>query len=82
MHEVGFATSGARSAGASGADALERVWSALPDRDREVLRARYEEHLTIEQIARAARATEKAIESRLGRARERFKKLWQREDSR
>jgi RNA polymerase sigma-70 factor (ECF subfamily) len=63
-------------------EALTRVWAALPERDQRVLRARFEEQRSIAEIAAAFSASEKAIESLLGRARERFRRLWLREEQR
>ncbi|MBL8900853.1 MAG: sigma-70 family RNA polymerase sigma factor [Planctomycetes bacterium] len=64
------------------AETLARIWSALPERDRRVLRARFEEHRSIAEIAALFSASEKAIESLLARARERFRRLWIREEHR
>jgi RNA polymerase sigma-70 factor, ECF subfamily len=50
---------------------------ALPDRQEEVLRAKYLEGLSVAEIAAQWDETPKAVESLLSRAREAFRKLYQ-----
>ena len=53
-----------------GQEALLRALSDLPERYRELLRWKYLDGLSVKEIAARKRATEKAIEGMLGRARE------------
>ena len=54
------------------AEALNR----LPERYDEVLRAKYMENLSVAQIAAVRGETPKAVESLLGRARQRFREVY------
>lgn len=74
----------ARGNSSSAVDGMtwERVWAALPTFDQSMLRARYEERCSLDEIAASRGLSAKAIEARLARARMRFKKLWEREERR
>ena len=65
------------------ADRAERVahtLAALPDRYEQVLRAKYLDHLTVDQIAASRGETPKAVESLLSRARQAFREAYERAD--
>ena len=51
--------------------------ASLPPHYQELLRAKYHEGLAVEEIAERQRATPKAVESSLGRARRAFKKTFE-----
>lgn len=56
-------------------DHLDRAMAGLPDADRTLLEAKYFESASVRDLAAAAGVTEKAIESRLTRARARLRDL-------
>jgi RNA polymerase sigma-70 factor (ECF subfamily) len=55
---------------------VRKVLAALSEGYREVLRLKYLEGLSMAEIAKKAKTTVKAVESKLSRAREAFKKRW------
>jgi len=55
---------------------VRKVLGALIEGYQEVLRLKYIEGISVNQIAKKLRITFKAAESRLSRARESFKKIW------
>ena len=55
---------------------LETSLAGLPDHYRAVLRAKYVEELSVEEIAARRDATPKAVESLLGRARGAFREIY------
>jgi len=55
---------------------VRKVLNALKEGYQEVLRLKYIEGISVNQIAKKLRITFKAAESRLSRARESFKKIW------
>lgn len=55
---------------------VRKVLAALSEGYREILRLKYLEGLTVSQIAQKLKTSFKAVESRLTRARETFKKIW------
>ena len=70
------------AAGVDAVLALERseqialAMAALPDRYRAVLRAKYEQDLTVVEIAERTLQTPKAVESLLTRARDAFRRAY------
>lgn len=58
---------------------VKKVLSALSEGYGEVLRLKYIEELSVSQIAKRLRTSFKSVESKLSRAREAFKKIWQTE---
>ena len=54
---------------------LHEGLARLPDTDRQVLMAKYFEKRTVKHIAQSLEISEKAVESRLSRARERLRTL-------
>jgi RNA polymerase sigma-70 factor (ECF subfamily) len=60
------------------AERIAAALDALPERDEEVLRAKYLEGYSVAEIAAKWGETPKAVESLLGRAREKFRKLYDR----
>jgi RNA polymerase sigma-70 factor (ECF subfamily) len=67
----------------SGSDLAEKiglVMTSLPERFQAVLRAKYEEHLTVLEISQRWKRSEKAIESLLSRARTAFREAYARRD--
>jgi RNA polymerase sigma-70 factor (ECF subfamily) len=54
-------------------DAVNRALASLPDRQASVLIDKYVSGYTVEEIARAAQSTPKAVESLLARARVAFR---------
>jgi RNA polymerase sigma-70 factor (ECF subfamily) len=61
------------------ADRVAAALAGLPDRYEQVLRAKYLDGSSVEQIAAARRETPKAIESLLSRARQAFRENYDRE---
>lgn len=81
--EVGESTTPEPAVPQPGAgEAVDEALAALPERYREVLRAKYEESHTVAEIARARGLSEKAVESLLTRARQAFRAAWTRPGSR
>lgn len=68
-HEV----SGSRDADATLLEALGRVLAKLPSEERELVERKYFSRETVRDIAQALRITEKAVESRLARMRQKLK---------
>lgn len=55
---------------------VEKVLSVLSEGYREILRLKYIEELSMKEIAKKTKKTVKAVESKLTRARQAFKKIW------
>jgi RNA polymerase sigma-70 factor (ECF subfamily) len=58
------------------AELIGLVLTALPDRFQSVLRAKYQEHLPVAEIARRWGESAKAVESLLARARAAFRQAY------
>lgn len=58
------------------AEQISLALTALPERYQSVLRAKYEEKLSVVEIARRWKESAKAVESLLSRAREAFRKAY------
>jgi RNA polymerase sigma-70 factor (ECF subfamily) len=74
---------GSRSPRTEEIERAERIAAALdamPDLDEQVLRAKYLEGLSVGEIAAQWNETPKAIESRLTRARDKFRNIYERND--
>ena len=61
------------------AGAVGAVLAGLDEEERRLLDAKYRRGLSVAEIARREGRSEKAVEGRLGRARERFRQRWRRE---
>lgn len=62
--------------GAESRELMEASWASLPERYRAVLREKYIDELSVEEIARRRDQTPKAVESLLGRARIAFRETY------
>jgi RNA polymerase sigma-70 factor (ECF subfamily) len=62
------------------AERVAEALAGLPDRYEQVLRAKYLDRLTVDQIAAGWGETPKAIESLLTRARQAFREAYGRPD--
>jgi RNA polymerase sigma-70 factor, ECF subfamily len=62
-------------------ETIARALTALPERYEQVLRAKYLEQKSVDDIAAAGGETPKAIESLLGRARQAFREAYLTEDA-
>ena len=59
-----------------GGKEVRKVLAALSEGYRDILRLKYLEGLTVNQIAKKLKTSFKAVESRLSRARGAFRKIW------
>jgi RNA polymerase sigma-70 factor (ECF subfamily) len=64
------------------AEEISLVFSELPARHQAVLRAKYQDALSVDEVARRWGETPKAIESLLARARAAFQEAYRRRDGR
>jgi RNA polymerase sigma-70 factor (ECF subfamily) len=79
-HELAAAGNGSTAISMEIDDRTERIAAALdalPERDEDVLRAKYLEGLSVAEIAARWNETPKAVESLLSRAREKFRKCYE-----
>lgn len=60
------------------ADQISAAMADLPQRYRDILNAKYQEQQSVQEIAAKMRATPKAVESLLSRARAAFRAAWER----
>jgi RNA polymerase sigma-70 factor (ECF subfamily) len=59
------------------AERVARAFAALPDHYEAVLRAKYFDRMTVDEIAAARSETPKAVESLLSRARQAFREAYE-----
>jgi RNA polymerase sigma-70 factor (ECF subfamily) len=55
---------------------IDRIFASLPNDYALIIRLKYQQDMSIEQISQQVGLSQKAVESRLFRARQLFKRLW------